>query len=289
MLPAIRPSSTPGAPPAQVGNNASILFYPQSDSAVTLPETSVLGATSDGEHMLGAALNGGSITLDDIGLSIPPNATTLALCPESTTGTAPNQVETMSPLNTNPTTPAPVNLGGVNNASAVNQIVTGAAPTSSSTTTAAPIAFVTYTPNSPTAAGTLPYYLPQPLSSGVASQGPANYVTFCQDVLPKPTCSSGVPATPAPTAPLFGAFSPDDTIFFVSTAGDNLIHFITIPTNVNTTTAAPTDTQQINPALPACTPVSAGGNDAGCLYPAAPLPNTFVPATVITVKPRPVT
>ena len=94
-------------------------------------------------------------------------------------------------------------------------------------------------------------------------------------------------ATP-PTAPLAGAFSPDNSIFFVSTAGDNEIHFISIPTNVSTA-APPTDTQQISPNLPACTPVSAGGNDAGCLYPSAPGPNTVVPATVIAVKPRSVT
>ena len=42
--------------------------------------------------------------------------------------------------------------------------------------------------------------------------------------------------------PVAGAFSPDDTLFFVSTAGDNLIHYI------NTQTL--TDTQQISPNLP---------------------------------------
>jgi hypothetical protein len=95
-----------------------------------------------------------------------------------------------------------------------------------------------------------------------------------------------------PTAPLVGAFSPDNTIFFVSTAGDNLVHFISIPTNVNNTTAPPTDSQQYSPALSACIPVAEGGNDAGCLYPTtlpAPTPATVVPATVITVKPRSVT
>ena len=94
-------------------------------------------------------------------------------------------------------------------------------------------------------------------------------------------------ATP-PTAPLAGAFSPDNSIFFVSTAGDNEIHFISIPASVSIATP-PTDSQQYSPNLPACTPVSAGGNDAGCLYPVAPSPNTVVPATVITVKPRSVT
>jgi hypothetical protein len=69
-----------------------------------------------------------------------------------------------------------------------------------------------------------------------------------------------------------GAFSPDNALFFVSTAGDNKIHYI------DTTTLQ--DTQQISPNLPACTP----GTDAGCTL-AAPTTQP-VPATAITVKPR---
>jgi hypothetical protein len=262
-------------PSGTVGNNASIQFYPQSDSVNVL--TNVLGATSDGAHILGASLTGSSITLDDIGLSIPPNSTNpSALCPETTTGTPPSQVETMTPLSTNPTIDGTANLTGVTNATAVNQVVTGAAPTTASTTTAAPIAFVTYsTPSTSTTAVQLPYYLPQ--ASGI---GPVGYVKFADN-------SSATP----PTAPLTGAFSPDNSIFFVSTAGDNEIHFISIPTNVSTS-VPPTDSQQYSPALPACLPVSEGGNDAGCLYPTTsptPTPATVVPATVITVKPRSVT
>jgi hypothetical protein len=254
-------------PSGTVGNNASIQFYPQSDS-LTLP-TSALGATTDGAHMLGASLSGSSITLDDIGLAI----STTPLCPEATTGAPPSQVETMTPLSTNPTLNGVVNLAGVTNATAVNQVVTGTAPTTASTTTAALIAFITYTtPSTATTAAQLPYYLPQ--ASGI---GPVGYVKFAD-------ASSATP----PTAPLTGAFSPDNTLFFVSTAGDNEIHFISIPTSVSIATP-PTDSQQYSPALPACTPLSAGGNDAGCLYPVAPGANTVVPATVITVKPRSVT
>jgi len=33
----------------------------------------------------------------------------------------------------------------------------------------------------------------------------------------------------APIAPLAGAFTPDDALFFVSTAGDNMIHYISVP------------------------------------------------------------
>ena len=42
-------------------------------------------------------------------------------------------------------------------------------------------------------------------------------------------------------APIAGTFSPDGTIFFTSTTGDNLVHM------VNTTTLK--DTQTIDPAL----------------------------------------
>ncbi len=267
-------------PSGTVGNNASILFYPPDDSVANLGvATSVLGATPDGDHILGASLNGTSITLADIGVNIPPSP----LCPETITGTPPNQVQSLgvpAPLSTNPTLDGLLSLTGITNATAVNQVVTGTAPTTASVTTAAPIAFVTYsTPANSTAAATLPYYLPQP--SGV---GPFGYVTF--------NYSNNLSAAPAPavpaTAPLAGAFSPDNSTFFVSTSGDDWIHFISIPASVSTSNP-PTDTEQYSPALPACTPVSAGGDDLGCLYPTAPTPTTVVPATVVTVKPRSVT
>jgi hypothetical protein len=116
--------------------------------------------------------------------------------------------------------------------------------------------------------------------------GPVGYVTL-----------AGSSSSTPPTAPLAGTFSPDNSVFLVSTAGDNKIHFISIPTSASTT-SPPTDTQQYSPNLPACTPtlfrsactpVSAGGVDAGCLYPTAPGTSTFVPTTVITIKPRKVT
>ncbi|HEY1805672.1 MAG TPA: hypothetical protein VGG45_14445 [Terracidiphilus sp.] len=255
-------------PSGTVGNNATIQLYPQSDSENLV--TSTLGATEDGQHILGASLSGSSITLDDIGLNIPPSlAYPAAECPVTTAGTT----QTLGPLSTNPTVTGSVNLAGVTNATAVNQVVTGTAPATASVTTAAPIAFVTYsTPGTATTAAQLPYYLPQP--SGV---GPVGYVAFADST-----------STAPPTAPLAGLFSPDHSIFFVSTAGDDEVHFISIPPNLSIS-APPTDTQQLSPALPACTPVSAGGNDAGCLYPTAPGPNTVVPATVIAVKPRAIT
>jgi hypothetical protein len=255
-------------PSGTVGNNASILFYPQSDSVSLL--TDLLSTTSDGAHILGATLSGTSIAISDIGVSIPPTlAYPSAQCPETTAGT----VQTLSPLATNPTIIGTVNLTGVTNATAINQVVTGTAPTTASVTTAAPIAFVTYaTPSTSTAAAPLPFYLPK--TSGAGQVG---YVTL-----------AGSTSSTPPTAPLAGAFSPDNSLFFVSTSGDNKVHFIGIPAGLSLS-SPPTDSQQFSPNLPACTPLSAGGVDSGCLYPTAPGTNTYVPATAIALKPRSVT
>jgi trimeric autotransporter adhesin len=264
-------------PTGTVGNNASITFYPQPATDTEPVESDALAATADGNHILGATLSGASVTLNDIGVTIPTTE-----CPETTTGTPPTQVQTLSALSTKPTLNGSVNLSSVTTAATVNQVVTGTAPSTASISTAAPIAFVTYDAQTgSTTAAQLPYYLPQ--STGLGQPG---YVTFCEDLHPS-TCTPGTSSTP-PTAPLAGAFSPDGSIFFVSTQGDNEIHFIGIPANVSTSTP-PTDTLQVSPNLPACTPVSDGGVDAGCLYPTAPGATTVVPATAIAVKPRSVT
>jgi hypothetical protein len=227
-------------PSGTVGDAASMTFYPLGDSVGV--ETDVLTATTDGEHILGAALNGSSIALEDIGVTIPSGD-----CPTTTTGTPPNEVQTLQAL-TIPHTLKSVAVGGVN-ASQVNQVV--ASPNST-------VAFITYGGSTPSAQ--LPYYVP--------GSGAVGYVTLngAADV----------------TAPLTGAFTPDDTLFFVGTAGDNLVHYITIPPTVTTATP-PTDTQQIAPNLPACIPVSAGGIDPGCTYTGTDM---VVPVTAIAVKPR---
>ena len=234
-------------PSGTVGNTASMIFYPQGDSVTA--QTDVLAATTDGNHILGASVAGGGITLSDIGVTIPTTG-----CPITTTGTGSSQVQTLSPLTLQHTLNQ-VTLSGIN-ATAVNQV--DASPVSN-------LAFITYTGSTPGAL--LPYYIPG--ASGTA--GTAQYVTLA--------------GGSAVTAPLTGAFSPDDTTFFVSTAGDNEIHFISIPKTITSSTQLQ-DTQQISPNLPACTPVSAGGNDAGCTYSGS---GTIVPATAIAVVPRPTT
>jgi hypothetical protein len=141
------------------------------------------------------------------------------------------------------------------NATAVDQVV--ASPASN-------LAFITYSGS--TAGATLPYYVP----------GTGGAVGMVGSV------PLGGGSASAITAPVAGAFTPDDTLFFVSTAGDNLVHYISVP--LVTSNPAKADTQQIAPNLPACTPVAQGGLDPGCAL-AAPTTNP-VPATVIVVKPR---
>jgi len=93
--------------------------------------------------------------------------------------------------------------------------ITGVLPTSDSK-----FAFVTYT-----GSGTLPAYIP---STGALTQ------------VPLATVTSGV----APTAPVAGTISSDNTTLYVGTSGDNLVHLV----NISTT---PTDTpaKAITPKL----------------------------------------
>jgi hypothetical protein len=227
-------------PSGTVGNSTSMTLYPQGDSEPV--QTDVLTATTDGKHILGAAVLGGGISVSDIAVTIPSSA-----CPITTVGAT----QTLSPL----TIASSVNqiaLAGIN-ATSVNQVV--ASPVSN-------LAFITYSGTS--AGAQLPYYVP---GTGTAV-GTVGYVALA--------------GGSAITAPLAGAFTADNSIFFVSTAGDNKIHYISIPANPSTATP-PTDSQQISPNLPACTPISAGGNDAGCTYIGS---GTIVPATAITVVPR---
>jgi hypothetical protein len=267
-------------PTGTVGNNATVQFYPQGDSQAV--QSDIVNTTVDGAHILGATSNaGGSITLNDILDPIPssmlqsngiPTPDECSVTTNSATG-----VETMNPLL--------INDGGAKadftqtsitnvDASSPNQVVVGSIPQKNSAqTVASNIAFITYSPASATATtnAVLPYYLPATSGPGIAGSVTLNVSSTCTDC--------GVI-----TAPLVGAFTPDHTLFFVSTAGDNEIHYISVNPSVNATTP-PTDTQEISPNLPACAPPPplGTGNDAGCTYTGS---GSIVPATVIEVKPR---
>lgn len=221
-------------PAGQVGG--TLQFYPQGDSIPA--QSDVLAATIDGNHILGASLNGSQIDISDIGVSVPTGAN--SQCP----GAGSNFLSALS------------TGGRLNGTAPINQVV-ATAVNKVIPSPASNLAFITYSGSTPGAS--LPYYVP-----AASGAGKAGYVSLAG--------SENI------VAPLAGAFTPDDQLFFVSTAGDNLIHQISVPTL--------TDTMQIAPNLPACTPLSAGGNDVGCTYSGT---GTIVPTTVIAIKPRPTT
>jgi hypothetical protein len=251
-----------GTAAAAAGASAANItaFYPQGDSVAAT--TDALATTTDGKHVLGATISGGGIQLSDIGITIPTDKTTI-------TGN-PNAIFTPTPCGQTGSTLDPLLITHTLNqvqiaadATAVNQIVTSPPPTlvNGSTSQAPSFAFITYSGTTP--AAKLPYYVPSTTSGALGTVG---YVTLKGDS--------------AITAPVAGAFSPDNTLFFVSTAGDNKIHYIGIPTSAG---AAPTDTQQFSPNLPACVPKST--SDPYCTNTTVPA-GGYVPATAIAVKPR---
>ena len=216
--------------PAVTATNTIAQAYPEIAS-VSLPWTDVLAATTDGEHILGVGLDGGSTpTLTDANVNMLASLNS---------GACPNANGSSTNITTSPVShvlQAPAGALGFQ-ASAIDQVV--ASPASN-------LAFVTYTPTAgSTATATLPYYVPT--TNG--SLGTVGQVTLNEP--------AGISSKA--TAPLVGVFSLDDTIFFVSTSGDNLVHYI----NVNSLQ----DTQQINPGLQ-----DQNGNP--------------LPVTTIAVKPR---
>ena len=241
-------------PAGNVGAYNSMVFYPQQATVAgdsVNVQTDVLAATNDGDHILGAAINSTGITLSDIAVTVPSDN---CLPPDLTT----NPLGTGNPLQPLPLTSTFTQAQVSATATSVNQIVTSpAAVTTGTSASASSLSFITY--NGSTAGATLPYYTQ--VAGPASSFGQLGYITF------------GGSAASSITAPIAGAFSPDSTLFFVSTLGDNLIHYI------NTGTL--TDTQQINPNLPPCAP----GSDPGCVLTTTPASGS-VPASAIAVKPR---
>jgi hypothetical protein len=197
---------------------------------VNYPEATTVAAlsdhvasTTDGKHIIGASANPAELT--DLSVTVPIDA-----CP----------TDANSQTTGNTFTPAPVvnqiSLAayGINN---INEVV----PATNSLE-----AFITYGSNAttpPSGGALLPVYKP---SATAGSPGTLSSVTLTGKAL----------------APVAGVFSPDNTLFFAGTTGDNQLHVI------DTTTLL--DTQQINPKL-----TDINGN---------PLPPVF-----LAVKPRPTT
>jgi hypothetical protein len=206
-------------------------FYPAALAPGTvLPPVDHLTATTDRIHILGA--NPTSLTDIYLGTATTPGVP-IGNDPTAPTGTCVRPtLSTVAGLNFTATAVAPQALPVT--ASSINQVV--ASPNSS-------VAFITYAAPTGTASPLLPAYK---LATTFGEAGVLNTVKLLG----------------SPTSPLAGIFSPDNSIFFVGTAGDNLVHYIDVPSL--------TDTQTINPGL--VDPTGAA-----------------VPVQFFAVKPRPTT
>jgi hypothetical protein len=197
---------------------------------VNYPEATTVAAvsdhvasTTDGKHIIGASANPPVLT--DLSITVPIDA-----CPSDANGQTTGIVFNPPPV-VNQTS---LSAYGITN---INEVV---AATNSLE------AFVTYASDattSPAGGALLPVYKP---STTAGALGTLSSVALSGNAL----------------APVAGIFSPDNTIFFAGTTGDNQLHVI------DTTTLL--DTRQINPKL-----TDINGN---------PLPPVF-----LAVKPRPTT
>ncbi len=197
---------------------------------VNYPEAATVAAlsdhvasTTDGQHIIGASANPAELT--DLSITVPINA-----CPTNgngqTTGITFNPAPVVNQFS--------LAAYGISN---INEVV----PATNSLE-----AFVTYgsaATTTPSGGALLPVYKPSTTAGS-------------------PGTLSSVPLSGKAVAPVAGIFSPDNTLFFAGTTGDNQLHVI------DTTTLL--DTKQIDPKL-----TDINGN---------PLPPVF-----LAVKPRPTT
>ena len=229
----------PSVSPFITGSNtAAYGFCPNTTATpiVNYPQAGTLGIAAD--HL--AATNDGvhilgatasPAQIDDISVTVPIGA-----CPAANTGVKYQQGSGSNPGDYT-----------------INTTALGVAPTEIHSVVTSPdatMSFVTYGATS--ASGVLPGYKPS--------------TTFGT-----PGTLSNVQLSTGAQAPISGAFSPDDSTFFVGTSGDNLLHLIDVPSL--------TDTQTINPRLPACTQIPAAGTPT-CD------PTATVPVQFIAVQPR---
>jgi hypothetical protein len=193
------------------------------EAATVVALSDHVASTTDGKHIIGASANPAVLT--DLSITVPIDA-----CPSDANGQTTGIVFNPPPV-VNQTSLAAY---GINN---INQVV---AATNSLE------AFVTYGSNAttpPAGGALLPVYKP---SATAGALGTLSSVTLSGNAL----------------APVAGIFSPDNTLFFAGTTGDNQLHLI------DTTTLL--DTKQIDPKL-----TDINGK---------PLPPIF-----LAVKPRPTT
>jgi hypothetical protein len=262
----------PTGSPAGTPPTATNLFYPPADPATgpAMANTDRLAATNDGAHILGASATTG--LLSDIAVNLAP---TLVNPTSNPNGTMSPSGSIVCPANggpltfTNAVTTTPL---GTTQYPVTAQTITGVLPTAvaAATTNSVPVtAFVTYIGTG----GVLPAYVPGAIQGGTGTATGSTPVvpSFAGSGtltdIPLATSPTGVAA---PTAPVAGVISTDDSTLFVGTSGDALVHLIAITGTPNITglASAPTpltDFKQIAPNLP-CSPITAA------TMPGMPLP-----------------
>ena len=196
---------------------------PYPEAATVAAASDHVAATTDGKHIIGATANPPVLT--DISVNVP-----IGSCPTGANGQTTGFTFNPAP-SFNQTSLAAY---GITN---INQVI---ASTNSLE------AFITYLSNAttpPAGGALLPLYKPSTQPGAIGTL-------------------TNIPLAGGAIAPISGIFSPDNTLFFAGTTGDDQLHVI------NTTTL--TDTRQINPKL-----TDANGN------PVAPV--------FLAVKPRPTT
>lgn len=201
------------------------VFYPKAANLGI--QTDALTATENGRHILGADKNDNA--LSDIWLYQDASKTTPGIptgsCPSTSPGNpGGNTAQIGLTLNTS-FNQIPLGI----TAAEIDQVVASANSN---------VAFVTY--NSPSASGLLPAYQP----STTAGQ---------------PGTLTDIQLSGTAKSPVAGIFAPNETLFFVSTSGDDLVHFVD-PSTLQ-------DTKTINPGL-----LDANGNP--------------VPVQMMAVRPR---
>ncbi|HTZ89563.1 MAG TPA: hypothetical protein VMA71_04440 [Alloacidobacterium sp.] len=230
----------PSVGPFITGSNTTVNGFCPNTTAnppVYYPLAATIAAASD--HLTATndgdhilAATASPAQIDDISVKIPIGA-----CPSTNQGIKLQQGTGSNSGDYSVNTTALTNISP----SEINEVVSSPDAT---------ISFITYSATS--ASGLLPAYKPS------TTFGTAGTLTNVQ-------LSTGA------QAPLSGAFSPDDSTFFVGTSGDNLLHLIDVPSL--------TDTQTINPKLPACTITPSNGTPV-CN------PSATVPVQFIAVQPR---
>ncbi len=200
-----------------------VVNYPEAATVAALSDH--VASTTDGKHIIGASANPAVLT--DLSITVPDQDMPAR---RTRTGKPPGITFNPPPV-VNQTSLAAYGITNINEVVAATNSLE---------------AFVTYGSNAttpPAGGALLPVYKP---STTAGALGTLSSVTLTGNAL----------------APVAGIFSPDNTIFFAGTSGDDQLHLI------DTTTLL--DTKQINPKL-----TDINGN---------PLPPVF-----LAVKPRPTT